>query len=108
MSEIDPVIEPGGEEQSVPAAAAEPGLAPRHPEASQTAKDLGHEDASSQPRPFAVSAAQGDATGDVPPPLPPRRKSRAGVFFLGAFSGCLIVFLGFVFLVVLFAVASND
>src|SRR6185503_5666381 len=50
----------------------------------------------------------------TPPPLPqpaapapvsaePRRKSRAGAFFLGAFSGCLVVVGAFVFLIILIA-----
>lgn len=79
MSEIDPVIEPKGEEQGAPAAAAQPG----------------------------------QAAGEVPPPLPryvapPAKKSRAGVFFLGAFSGCLVLFFGLLFLGILVAVAGSD
>ncbi len=52
--------------------------------------------------PAAAPAAQEAAA------LPPRQKSRAGAFFLGAFSGCLIVF-ALVFLVgVVVAVSSGD
>jgi protease-4 len=41
-------------------------------------------------------------------PTPPR-KSRAGIFFFGAFSGCLVVVIGVLFLGVLIAsVAGND
>ena len=38
----------------------------------------------------------------------PRRKSRAGMFFFGAFSGCLVVFVGFLFFGALMAAFSND
>jgi protease-4 len=41
-----------------------------------------------------------------PPPVPPR-KSRAGMFFLGALSGCLIVFLGFLILAAI-AMTGDD
>ncbi len=40
-------------------------------------------------------------------PQPPRQKSRAGMFFAGALSGCLLVFVGLFFLF-LIAVASDD
>jgi protease IV len=43
---------------------------------------------------------------DPPAPAVPRR-SRAGMFFLGALSGCLVVFFGF-FLLVAIAAASGD
>ena len=42
------------------------------------------------------------------PAPPPRQKSRAGVFFFGAFSGCLVVVAGFFFLAALTAAFSND
>ena len=38
---------------------------------------------------------------------PPKKKSRTGVFLLGAFSGCLVIFLGVFFLAFAFA-ASRD
>jgi protease-4 len=38
----------------------------------------------------------------------PRRKSRVGVFFLGAFSGCLVIFVGFFFLAILAALLGRD
>src|SRR5216684_2052868 len=38
----------------------------------------------------------------------PPRKSRAGVFFFGAFSGCLVVFGGVFLFIVLIAVMAND
>jgi protease-4 len=51
------------------------------------------------------------AAGAVPlwsPPVPDApRKSRAGMFFFGALSGCLVVFLGF-FLLVVIAAAGGD
>ena len=44
----------------------------------------------------------------VTPPPPPPRKSRAGLFFLGALSGCLIVMAGLAFLFVLVAAFGRD
>jgi protease-4 len=41
-------------------------------------------------------------------PPPPPRKSRVGMFFFGAFSGCLLVFLGFFALIVFVAVNHDD
>lgn len=41
-------------------------------------------------------------------PLEPRRKSRAGFFFFGAFSGCLFAFVAAVGLMVFFAVAARN
>jgi protease IV len=43
-----------------------------------------------------------------PPPPPPPRKSRTGMFFLGALSGCLIVMAGVAFLFVLIAAYGTD
>jgi protease-4 len=49
-----------------------------------------------------------------PPPPPqtaapaPRQKSRAGIFFIGAFSGCLLVFAGLLFFGFLAAAFSNN
>lgn len=42
------------------------------------------------------------------PPPPPPRKSRAGMFFVGALSGCLVVMAGFLFLFVLIAAYGGD
>lgn len=39
----------------------------------------------------------------APPPEPPPRKSRVGSFFFGAFTGCLIVVIGFLFIAVVAA-----
>lgn len=41
-------------------------------------------------------------------PPPPPRKSRVGSFFFGAFSGCLLVFLGLFALVMIVAVNNDD
>lgn len=60
-----------------------------------------------------------DSTPVTPPAPPPtagpavsgetpRRKSRAGVFFFGAFSGCLVVFVGFLFFGAMVAAFSGD
>jgi len=42
------------------------------------------------------------------PPPPPRRKSRTGIFFLGAFTGCLVLVLGGGLLVLLAAMFGRD
>ena len=42
------------------------------------------------------------------PPVAPPRKSRAGVFFFGALSGCLLVFLGFFVLIVIVAAGGDS
>jgi protease IV len=42
-----------------------------------------------------------------PPPAPPKR-SRGGAFFLGALSGCLIVFLGVVFIAIVVAASRGS
>src|SRR4051812_37204653 len=56
--------------------------------------------------------APGEALAEpvvAPAAVPAPRKSRAGVFFLGAFSGCLVVFIGvFLFGVMIAMVANND
>jgi protease-4 len=54
--------------------------------------------------PGEVLAEKAAAAGAVPPP----RKSRSGVFFLGAFSGCLIVFIGMALLGVMIAMMGNN
>src|ERR1051326_8524765 len=41
-------------------------------------------------------------------PLEPRRKSRAGMFFFGAFSGCLIAFVAGGLLMAFFAMSHQD
>ncbi len=43
-----------------------------------------------------------------PPPAAPPRKSRAGMFFLGAFSGCALVFVGLFLLFVLAATRTDS
>jgi protease IV len=43
-----------------------------------------------------------------PPAAPPPRKSRAGMFFFGAFSGCLLVILGFVALAIFVAAGADS
>lgn len=47
------------------------------------------------------------AAAQPPPPAPPKR-SRAGAFFLGALSGCLVVFLGMLFLAMVVAAMAGD
>lgn len=44
----------------------------------------------------------------VPPPAPPPRKSRAPIFFLGAFSGCLVVVVLGLFISILVAASRNN
>ena len=51
--------------------------------------------------------APGEAIAE-PVAVPPPRKSRAGMFFIGAFSGCLVVFAGMVLLGVLIAAMANN
>jgi protease-4 len=43
------------------------------------------------------------ASSALPPETPPRRKSRAGVFLLGALSGCLVLLLGGALIAILIA-----
>lgn len=52
-------------------------------------------------------SAPGEAIAD-PAAVPTPRKSRAGVFFLGAFSGCLVVFVGVMLFAVLIAMMANN
>jgi protease-4 len=44
----------------------------------------------------------------APAPAPPPRKSRAPFFFLGAFTGCAVVFVGFFVLFALIAASRDD
>lgn len=44
----------------------------------------------------------------APAPPPPARKSRVGAFFFGAFSGCLLLFLGLFALIAIVAVNADD
>ena len=44
----------------------------------------------------------------APAPPPPRTKSRAGSFFLGALTGCAVVFVGFALLAMMFAAFNSD
>ncbi|MGZ7041412.1 MAG: signal peptide peptidase SppA [Thermoanaerobaculia bacterium] len=56
-------------------------------------------------------AAPVEAGRPSPPaiaPPAPQRRSRAGTFFLGAFSGCAIVFLGILVMSIIIAAARND
>lgn len=70
----------------------------------------------SQVPPDAASAPPAAAPSvETPPqpvaaatPPPPPRKSRAGIFFLGAFSGCLIVFLIVGAIAIFAAMAADD
>ena len=60
---------------------------------------------------FDPVAAPGEVLAEnaaQPAAVPPPRKSRTGVFFLGAFSGCLIVFIGMALLGVMIAMAGNN
>ena len=57
-----------------------------------------------------VTPVQAAEPGGAPPGWepPPRRKGRAGVFFLGAFSGCAVLFAGVFFLFFVVASARQD
>jgi protease-4 len=44
----------------------------------------------------------------APPPPPAQRRSRAGSFFLGALTGCAVMFVGALFLAVVFAAMASD
>jgi protease-4 len=62
-----------------------------------TAEPVEHPEAAITPPPAAPP----------PPPAVPPRKSRVGMFFFGALSGCLLVFLGF-FVIALLVAAGSD
>lgn len=74
----------------------------------------------SEMEPITTVTPDGGATGaqtpDVsvqpaaptPPPPNPPKKSRGGAFFLGALSGCLIVFLGVMFIAIVVAASRNN
>ncbi|MBV9496593.1 MAG: signal peptide peptidase SppA [Acidobacteria bacterium] len=83
---MDPVIEPRGEERFAEPAPAEP---------------ASHAGAGSSP---SVGAG---FSPSQPPPTPPR-KSRAPIFFFGAFSGCLVVVVAVLFLAGLAAAMSDS
>ena len=57
-----------------------------------------------------VTPEQSDATPmrAGAPAAPPPRKSRAGMFFLGAFSGCLVVFAAVMFIAIVVAASRGD
>ncbi|MDQ3281522.1 MAG: signal peptide peptidase SppA [Acidobacteriota bacterium] len=55
-----------------------------------------------------MSELESPQTTNVPPPLPPPRKSRAGTFFFGALTGCVVVFAGMFFLALLAFAVGND
>jgi len=73
----------------------------------------------SEIEPITTVTPDGGATGaqapvmppvqpaEPPPPAPPR-KSRGGLFFLGALSGCLIVFLALMFIGIVVAASRSD
>ena len=73
-----------------------------------------------QPTDASSSSSAGPQTpGGVPPggpgPLPPQtqigpppRKSRTGMFLFGAFTGCLLLVVGFFFMMVAFATTRSD
>ena len=65
------------------------------------------EPAAPPPPPDGAPASAGALPVEASAPLPPKKKSRTGIFLLGAFSGCLIIFLGVFFLAFAFA-ASRD
>jgi protease-4 len=44
----------------------------------------------------------------APPPPPPPRKSRAGSFFLGALTGCAVMFIGALFFAIFVAAIAGD
>jgi protease-4 len=93
MSEFDPVA-PAPEEPR-PASSSTPAGTPVETQAGTHAT----------PPPPPASA--GSYQPPVVPPAPPR-KSRTAMFFLGAFSGCLIVFvLGFVLLAMMVGMADG-
>jgi protease IV len=65
----------------------------------------------SEMEPISPVTPDGGATGaQMPPPPPPAppRKSRGGAFFLGALSGCLVVFLGVMFIGIVIAASRNN
>lgn len=67
--------------------------------------------AASQPdAPVAQPQPAQDAPPPVwnPPPAQPPRKSRAGMFFFGALSGCLLVVLGFFGVVIMVAAGADS
>lgn len=60
--------------------------------------------------PMSTVVPEPQATAAAPPvyPPPPPPKSRTGAFFFGAFSGCLLLLAGVIFLGVLVAALSKD
>ncbi len=55
-----------------------------------------------------MSELESPQSAGVPTPPPPRRKSRVGSFFLGALTGCLVLFGGFFFIAIMFAAMAGD
>src|SRR5215212_4724196 len=72
--------------------------------------DRGEQAIPPAPESSPQDAAQSSRTFAPPPalPPPPPRKSRAGTFFLGAFSGCAIVLVGLFILAVIAAAMGSD
>ena len=63
------------------------------------------------PEPESVTPAPEEPARTTAPaavPPPPPRKSRVGTFFLGALSGCVVVFIGFFVVAMLFAIVAGD
>lgn len=76
-----------------------------------------HEEHAQNPeaRPAAEPAPASASRPEPPPPpppawavTPPPRKSRAGIFFAGALSGCLLLFLGLIVVAVLIAAGADE
>ena len=73
-----------------------------------------NDEASGTPRAEPGFASHANVNAAPPPPPqiivtpPPPKKSRAGMFFLGAFSGCLVVFIGLILLGILIAASKSD
>lgn len=94
MSEMDPVSpapeSPRDDNAAAPTAAAPPPPPPPYTEPARP-----------QPPVYATFNPAGT-------PPPPPRKSRTGVFFFGALSGCLVMLAGAFFLAILFAAMNDD
>jgi len=74
---------------------------------SQTPSGMSPESPAAAPTIETPAPPQHVAPPPPPPAAQPPRKSRAGIFFLGAFSGCLIVFL-VIGVIAIFAAMAGD